>query len=46
MQDTRLGPFKSNHSQYRFAEPDAGPATVSGELMFRRAFLEFAEAKS
>ena len=45
VEDTRLAPFQEDLSQYRFQVTEEGLATITVQLIFRRAFIEIAEQK-
>jgi hypothetical protein len=45
VEDTRLAAFATDVSQYTFAAPAEGPATVEARLIFRRAFQQLMEQK-
>ena len=45
VEDTRLAAFETDVSQYTFAAPADGPATVEVRLIFRRAFQQLMEWK-
>ncbi len=45
VEDTRLAAFATDVSQYAFAAPAEGSATVEARLIFRRAFQELMEQK-
>jgi nitrate/TMAO reductase-like tetraheme cytochrome c subunit len=45
IEDSRLAPFESDRSVFLFACSSGGPATISVQLIFRRAFAELAEQK-
>ena len=44
--DTRLNPGEPTQSEYSFAVPSNGPATITARLIYRYAFIEIMRQKS